>query len=529
MGLSYKNGRESMKVALVRLNHDLFNRLHADEHLGIGYLTSCLREKRISVEIFDTTVASESSIHTSLVDYCPDFIGYTVDVENIRTVIDFDHKLNLHIQPTRCWGGHHASLCAEDILKDECCDIVVIGDGENTLPHLVQSVAVGMSLYQVSGIAFRDGDRIAFTKNGTYQKQLYTLPWPSRDILACMASSSPITTARILSSRGCPYDCIYCTTPAMNRLANVAKYCARPPIDFVDEIEYLYKNFGVKQYYINDDLYFYNSERSKQRALSVANEILKRGLNIAYKVEIRADSFDPICDIDLLQTLRTSGLKTIFIGLESGSDKMLYQLKKKITVNQNRAAVEALRKAGIRVNIGRILFGPDSTWSELEESVKVLHELGCCQQVFRHPGFKLRVFPGTNLERKLEQEGRLVYKEKRYFEPEYVFSNKKVEAFCDALTNMYEDLWPLVKHVFDSRSFEDLDPSMGEILENLSFELLYANIRLGDSWSSDVFNRTKDLFFSKIKKAVGYNREAHRHDEEYAMEKFKDCRYAERI
>ncbi len=498
MEIGLKNGDQPIKVALVRLHHDLFNRLHANEHIGIGYLANCLREKQILVEIFDTAVASKSVVRNSLISYCPDFIGYTVDVENIKMTIDFDRNLTFSSQPVRCWGGHHASLCAKDILMDECCDIVVIGDGEDVLPHLIRSIVGRKNLFQVPGIGFRDGDRIAFTKISTHNKQLDTLSWPARDILVHMASSSPITKARILSSRGCPYDCTYCTTPALNRLIKTARYRTRSPIDFVDEVEYLFKSFGITQFYVNDDLYFYNSARSKQRALAIANELLSRGLNIAYKVELRANSFDPVHDSDLLQTLRVSGLMTVFLGVESGSDNMLSQLNKKVTVNQNREAVKALRKAGIYVNIGRILFGPDTTWTELEESVKVLRELGCCQQVFRHPGFKLRVFPGTTLAHELEREGRLIYKEKRYFEPEYIFSNKKVEAFCDALTNIYKDMWPLIKHVFESRSFGDLDPNIDGILENLSFEFLYANICLGDDWNSDAFSRTKDLFFNNM-------------------------------
>lgn len=490
------------KVALIRLHDDQFNRLHANEHLGIGYLASYLRARSITVKIFDSSVDSAGSIRASLCKYNPELIGYTVDVENIRAVIDFDHQLDMAVQPVKCWGGHHASLCASDILRDGCCDIVIMGEGEESLLEVIQAGPRGIGLRQVSGIAYQDGGQTIVTENRSAYTGGDDRPWPARDILACMVDSSPVRAARVLSSQGCPYDCIYCTTPAIQKLTKVGRYRARSPVDFVDEIEHLYQAFGITQFYVNDDLYFCNTDKSKRRALAIAEEILKRGLKIVYKVELRSDSFDPKRDTELLRAMKASGLRTVFVGIESGSDKVLAQLNKKVTTVQNRASLRALRKAGLGVNIGRILFGPDSTWAEVNESVVVLHELGCCHQVFRHPEFKLRVFPGTTLAQRLEEQGRLIHGKKRYFEPVYAFRNKKLGMFCNALTLMYKEVWPLVMDLFAPRSFGTLDSRRNEVFESLCFRFLSANIWYGDNWNEAVFDSTKAGFLDGIKEVA---------------------------
>ena len=489
---------DQVRVALVRLHQDPFDRLHADEHIGIGYLASTLRNHGIPVKIFDNSVAPQSAIHDLIMDYSPDLIGYTVDTENIRVTISFDEELVLPKKALRCWGGHHASLCAEAIIRDGCCDVVVMGDGEDSLFHLVQWLQGRGILYDVPGIAFRHKNTVRITNIN--RRPITNVPWPARDILSRIIPLCSRISARVLSSRGCPYDCKYCTTPALLRLGQGPKYRVRTPVDFVNELVYLHNNFGVKRFYVNDDLYFHNSPTSKKRALAIAQAILRRNLKIAYKVELRADSFDPTVDISLLHALKRSGLVTVFIGLESGSDDALSRLGKETTTSQNRAAVNTLREVGIRVNVGRILFGPDSTWLEIEQSIDMFHDLKCCHQVFRHPGLRLRAFPGTLLARDLQQQGRLQYEDKTYYEATYAFSNKTIEAFCDELSNLYDLLWPLVRSFFDERSFQQSDHHLIGTFENLCYHFLHTNVSLRDGWNKTAFTLSKETFLSNVKK-----------------------------
>jgi len=486
-----------MQAALVRLHGDPHGRLHADEHLGIAYVASSLRANGHDVSILDNTVLSDADIETAIRAASPDLLGYTVDVENIAKTIEFDQRLRDDVGSLRCWGGHHATLCAGEVLSERLCDVVVLGDGEATTCGLLEALRNRHPLDTVPGLAFRRDQDVIYTPPRPLERSLDNLPRPARDVLAEMVRSEGSPSARVLSSRGCPHNCIYCTTPAIRQLLGNRSYRWRSPEAFVDELSSLATDFGITQFYVNDDLYFLNSPASHSRVMRIASLLASSKLGISYKVELRADSFAPARDAAMLKALRQSGMVAVFLGLESGSNTMLAALRKDTTAEASIAAVRALEAAGIRVNIGRILFGPDTSWNELRDSVSTLHQIGATWQVFRHPTVKLRVFPGTELARRLRDQGRLLV-ERPYCEPQYVFTSDTIRAFCEALAGTYSQVWTLERGFFDRRSFGELDHDTELALEAASYGFLMNNIECGDQWSRSRFDAALGVFIRRI-------------------------------
>jgi len=268
----------------------------------------------------------------------------------------------------------------------------------------------------------------------------------------------------------------------------------RSPLAVLEEIESIHAT-GIRDFYINDDIYFTGSPTSKARVDEIAWEIRRRNLGIWYKTQLRADSIAP-GDLALLQRLHDSGLTSVFLGLESGSDEMLAFLGKRSTVDCNAQAVQMLRSVGIRVNAGRILFGPDTTWGELTDSVSGMHTLGVAWQVFRYPMAHLRVFPGTRVAKDLDAAGRLTWRT-GYLEPSYPFMNPGVGDFCRAIEQSYGIIRSLMANLTQGRSFGGVDPHIEYELESASYDFLMESIALGDSWVH-TFPVNLDTFLGKL-------------------------------
>ena len=489
-----------MKVALIHLHAKKPTcENHADEHLGLGYVGAALRQENFEVFILDDSLLSPEEMLNRFGMSKPRVIGYTLNVENVGHVIKHAEKTR-KILPDAwiVFGGHHASLCAEHLLKAGACDIVVAGPGERSMVKICEQIQTEtLTKSMPFPTVWADTQFPGFTIN----------QWPLRD------GHKGKKTARILSSTGCPHNCVYCTTPAMKDLVK-ERYRERDAIDFVNEMEALYHE-GVRRFYVNDDLFVCGSPKSKKRARKIAEEILHRGLKLQFKVELRADSFDFTKEEDqeTVDLLHKAGLNCVFLGLESGSYKMLKALGKGITADRNRQAFMSYEKAGIQVNIGRILFGPDTTWEELSDSIILLGTLGAAWQIFRKPGLSLMVFTGTALERSLEAQGRLRWpvnaagEELHYLEPSYTVANPELQAFSEALEWAYPAIRPLLCEVFDDRSFgEEKNPDL--ILELNAVTLLFLNrvcaIGLsGEGFSLAGFNVALDSFLSYLRNYWG--------------------------
>jgi len=169
-------------------------------------------------------------------------------------------------------------------------------------------------------------------------------------------------------------------------------------------MECLHRGYGVTHFWMSDDLYVSRGRVSREHALSIAEELIRRRLRVTYRILARADSF--VHADGLLQTLRRSGLTTVFLGLESGSDEMLKEFNKRTTVDANRSAVCQLREEGITLQIGFIMFSPYSRLGDLAINGNFLREIGEFYRLF--PATRaMDVFPGTHEVQRLQQLGLL--------------------------------------------------------------------------------------------------------------------------
>lgn len=350
------------------------------EHLGIMSIAAYARSKGIEVETVNGMVAGHASVEETWQDIRsiahrsgpPVLIGFS----NIDT---FHEVLWLVDRCRREWeqvkiaiGNTFATLNYERILRDDCTDFVVMGEGELSFTLLAEAVLNGGPIEKVPALAWRQpGGAIQSTPPTAVD--LDELPWPARDELPSVLRQG--FAGAVFTTRGCPYRCTFCGTGAMSELLSRNRYRVRSIENVVDEIEYLITDFGVEFISISDDLFLSKHPRMQERAATFADEIIRRKLRLGFMFDARVDS---IVDLKLLAHLKQAGLRRVFVGLETGSYEQLVSYRKPHVAPGEDAAVRinAIQDLGIEVIPGTIMFHPAVGPSELRETLRLLKATG---------------------------------------------------------------------------------------------------------------------------------------------------------
>jgi anaerobic magnesium-protoporphyrin IX monomethyl ester cyclase len=249
-------------------------------------------------------------------------------------------------------------------------DVVVRGEGEQTLLELLRAYEGGLGFGAVSGIAYRkpsalqdDGDEEAcLTAERPFERQLDSLPFPARELLPNAdyirygKKKYGYSVTTLMSTRGCPYQCEFCSNVIFG-----GSYRERSAQNVVDDIEAALA-LGYDRISFADDVFILN----RRRVIQVCEEIQHRGLHFRWECLGRVDSID----FEIARAMKQAGCARIYFGIESGNDRILKLRKKKITAEQARQAVQAAHRAGLEVGAFFILFYPGETDDTVLETLR---------------------------------------------------------------------------------------------------------------------------------------------------------------
>jgi len=337
--------------------------------LGLMYIASYAeRHSEHDIEILDTQVEEMKydDIEREIKRRKPDVVGITaftftlidaILVAKIIKKVDEDIKVVL--------GGPHVNIYPYESINMPEIDYVVLGEGEITFTELIQNIEDTRKLRGIKGLVFKEGERIINTGLKDFIYDLDALPFPARHLTpykkyySTLAKRSPLTT--MMTSRGCPYKCIFCHRPHMGK-----KFRARSAENVVDEMEECV-DMGINEFSIYDDTFTID----RQRVINICNEIMDRGLDIGFDIRARVDTVDK----ELLEKLKKAGCERIHYGVESGNPAILKVLRKGITIEQAKKAFEMTKEVGIDTLAYFILGSPRETKSEMLESIKLAKEL----------------------------------------------------------------------------------------------------------------------------------------------------------
>ena len=289
-------------------------------------------------------------------------------------------------------GQHFTALTEESLNAYREIDVVVRGEGEVSFSHLIRAHGAGSPLADVPGISFRHGDRIIHNESRPLISSLDELPLPGykfvEDIVSKyhfkMMAGEKAGYAMIEGSRGCPHRCTFCSQ--WKHWLGI--YRAKSPKRIVDEMEYCFRDLGIRFIWLTDD----NFGLSK-RTEELCDEIIARGLQdeIMWFIQIRAD--DILRHRDLIPKMRKAGAHWILVGLESGSTATLESYKKGIDPGDGKTAMDVLKQNDIFAQATFIIGERKDTHESIEGLRRYVEAVDPDLSIF----MILTPFPGTDL------------------------------------------------------------------------------------------------------------------------------------
>lgn len=448
--------------------HVLLVGFQDQDNLGLRYLASSIRRAGFVPRI--VTYRSDSSELVTLArELEPLAIGFSLIFQymapSFGAVIAALREAGVAAHVTM--GGHYPSFDYAEVLERiPGLDSIVRFEGEQTLVELLQALASGADWHGVDGLAFRDGARISTSGVRHSLDDLDALPWPERMDVDYEAQALP--TASVLGSRGCPWDCSFCSIRPFYEAQPGPLRRLRQPAAIADELLALHQIRGVRVFLFQDDDFLGGGKRARAWATEVADEILARGLGgkIAFKISARSDEIHR----DDIARLKEAGLTHVYMGVESGDETGLLHLSKRMQPTAHLRAADILRAEGLSFDFGFMLLEPQSTFDIVRNNVDFL-------DTFVGDGWTVasfcRMLPyaGAPITKQLAAEGRLLGTP---FEPDYRFLDPRLDLF-------YE--WLL--RTFHERNFTNR--GLCHLLKSLNFE---ARLRLGSVNVCNDFDRS---------------------------------------
>jgi radical SAM superfamily enzyme YgiQ (UPF0313 family) len=351
--------------------------------LGLAYIASVLRQSH-EVKIIDSNILNYaiSDVERELRSFNPDVVGITSVTPSIYEAYKVAETAKKVREDCKVvLGGPHATFMPRQTME-ECryIDIIVRGEGEETTSELIENIEKGAPLNEVKGITFREKNEIIDTEPRPFIKNIDDIPFPSRDLLPMhLYKFNGVKYTTMLTSRGCPFKCSFCSS---SRLFG-GYWRGRSPENVLEEMKIVYEEYGIRNIEFMDDTFTLNQERAEK----ICDEIIKQGWDISWGASSRVDTLSK----KLVEKMKKAGCWIIFLGIESGSQKILDAIGKRITLEQVKKAVKILKDAGIQV-LGSFIIGfLQDTKETIKETIKFAKSLNLNYAEFSI----LTPYPGT--------------------------------------------------------------------------------------------------------------------------------------
>lgn len=363
--------------------------------MWLAYATGVLEQAGCTARLIDAPAQCQDleTIVQFAKEFQPSLIVVDTSTPSISNDIAVAEKLK---EATGAYiilvGTHPSALPLEVLGKSEYVDAVAIHEYEMTVAELAEKLQISEgkptreALSTIKGMAFRHDGNLYRNEDRPLVEDVDSFPFVSEvynrhlnyEDYFYAHSEYPIVT--IITGRGCPYQCVYCVYP---QVFNGHKMRLRSVKNVVDEIEYILNHFPhVKEIMFEDDTITCN----KKRAIELAEEILRRGLKFKWSANSRAD-----IDLETMQMLKKAGARLFCVGIESGDQQVLDNMKKSLKVETIRRFFLDAKKAGILIHGCFLLGNPGETKETLQKTLSLAMELEPDTAQF----FPIMVYPGT--------------------------------------------------------------------------------------------------------------------------------------
>ncbi|MFP4026553.1 MAG: B12-binding domain-containing radical SAM protein [Candidatus Brocadiia bacterium] len=362
--------------------------------LSLGYIAGALSDAGHRVIVVDLQIEDSPLIAIKkAIEEGERHLGVTVNAANVSRTAELIAQIrNLYPELKLIAGGPQASAIPGTLL--ECgFDAVVVGEGE----PVICRIAAGEPPENIQGVFCPEKLRTASEERVPHIQDLDSVPWPAWESFQLdkyyfpgHRPAVPITT-----SRGCPFNCINCT-----KFLHGYKVRRRSITDVVDEMENAVDRWGIREFHFWDDHFTYDTDRVCQLCEEILERNLQKKMRFALPNGIRAD----VREEEMLDMLVKAGLYAASVSVESGSQKVVDKLGKKIDLSVVLGTVEALRERNVRVALYFMMGLPFETLDDLNATIRM-----ACSLPAHHAHFFIATpFPGTRLYELAREHGQLL-------------------------------------------------------------------------------------------------------------------------
>lgn len=355
--------------------------------LGLMYIAAVLRKAGYEVEILDAFMTEKDfcdngetvnvglsfeEIKQEVETRKPDIVGlagpFTSQIENTIKTSNIIKEVNPDI--ITVVGGPHVTLIPKEFLEENPnFDVVVTGEGEYAMLEIAQYLEGKKQLEEIQGIAYRKNRKIILNPRRPFIKDLDELPYPAYDLVNMekYLNSKKIgyrsfqnRAISMVTSRGCPFNCCFCAVHLhMGQLfrAHSAKYV-------LNHIEYVVDKYEVKNVFFEDD----NLTLDIKRFEAICDGLIERKIKVGWETPngVRAD----FLNLDLLKKMKKSGCKSVFVGVESGDQRILDEvICKSLDLNRVIEFAKNSRKIGLKTGAFYIIGFPGETKENMQKTV----------------------------------------------------------------------------------------------------------------------------------------------------------------
>ena len=420
-----------MKVLLIDPKIDLPIDVRSSPSLGLAYLAAVSLARGDEVHVLDMQV-EDTPLPQVVAEFPPDVVGITATTIQIESAWRFARELKQLTAATIVLGGPHPTVLAEESVQRPEVDVVVRGEGEQTLVELCEHLQEGGSLQEVAGITYAKDGEVVHNPDRPVIADVDSLPFPAFHLLRMERYSNLQPTLDdvegpsypLLSSRGCPYRCNYCSQILPRG------WRARSPESVVAEWRWLVRDMGAAEIGVLDDSF--NIDR--RRVLDICDQLITEGLNHVPWIMINGIRAN-LADEELLGRMREAGCIRTAFGVESGNQRILDEvIHKQLTLDQVRAAFRAAKAVGMET-IGFFIIGlPGETEETMEDTIRFACELDPVVANFS----MATPFPGTEMYEQVKQMGRLLVRDWH----EFAFFENKAQFETDEMpAELVEQKW----------------------------------------------------------------------------------------
>ena len=331
--------------------------------------------------------------------YKPDVVGFTaftMEIDSVFKCAKIVKKLNEKIYTIV--GGPHASTFPENVLEKEFIDFVFVSEAETNFPKLLKQLkGVKKNFRNISNLGFKENGKIIFNKL-ILEEDLDSLPFPDFDLMnfktypkLYLARKHP--SIPILTSRGCPFNCTFCTGYKISG----KKFRARSPENIMEELKLLKQKYKIKEFQIWDD----NFTLDRKRAMKFCNLLIKENLDLIWWCPngVRMETLD----YELLKKMKDSGCYAIVLGIESGSEKIQKDMNKNLNFKKLKEIVNIAYRLKLRTQGFFIIGYPTETKEDIIKTIKLAKSLPLDRATFG----LFQPLPGSDIYNKLKSQGKL--------------------------------------------------------------------------------------------------------------------------